>query len=340
MLPASVNADPPSDAEAKRALELAEEMAAKVAAAKAKEADAMRQLQRQELELAKLLEAQRAAELELTEKARVLMEKRQLLQDEARAMKERAGQSIVDKPTSPNGALQEAAIRETVAQLFDLRYDAQAARIVGLKAELEALEQQLAKRKQNRDAIIDQRVIKLLGQASTKVAGDSPVVDEDPEKLSREGWRLWRNRDLPASIEKFKSAVQLDPKNANSWNGLGWACLNSGLPEDAEKCFAKAVALEPDHLAALNGVGQVMRAFGKSKEAIKALEKATQAVIDKVGEERTVKNGMTASWISLIQVLVDEKQYDEARDWIKRYQRYDAKNEMVAELAESIPEAS
>lgn len=91
--------------------------------------------------------------------------------------------------------------------------------------------------------------------------------------LSNEGWAAWQQQDLSRAAGKFKEAVEVDPRNANAWNGLGWAQMNSGDASEAQKSFEKCVAVEKSHPAALNGLGVI--AFNR-KEFDKA-EKSWQA---------------------------------------------------------------
>jgi len=77
----------------------------------------------------------------------------------------------------------------------------------------------------------------------------------DADALAKQGWALWQSGDAEAAQAKFAAAVELDPHNANTWNGLGWSRLRSGKHKEAEQAFAEAVKLEPEHGAALNGLG-------------------------------------------------------------------------------------
>ena len=40
---------------------------------------------------------------------------------------------------------------------------------------------------------------------------------------------------MDEAVEKFKRAIELDPKNENAWNGLGWASFNSGNSPEAQQ---------------------------------------------------------------------------------------------------------
>ena len=63
----------------------------------------------------------------------------------------------------------------------------------------------------------------LIGNAATTAGAD----DDQAAALAQEGWALWQRGEAEAAQLKFASAVELDPKNANTWNGLGWSRLRS-----------------------------------------------------------------------------------------------------------------
>ena len=85
---------------------------------------------------------------------------------------------------------------------------------------------------------------------------DEEAKIERAEELAAQGWQLWQQRKLGEAATQFEQAVQLDPDSANTWNGLGWARLNSGDGQAAIKAFEKCVEIEPEHPAGLNGLGQ------------------------------------------------------------------------------------
>jgi tetratricopeptide (TPR) repeat protein len=136
---------------------------------------------------------------------------------------------------------------------------------------------------------------------SQAVAGDS---EEKAAQLSAEGWQLWQKQSLRPAIEKFEAAVKLDPKNANAWNGLGWANFNNGDSDAAQKAFKKVVLLEPSHPAALNGLGQIALSQRNYPEAEKyLLEAAPQA---------------SAAWYGLAKLYLLSGKYGDAEKWIQK----------------------
>ena len=104
-------------------------------------------------------------------------------------------------------------------------------------------------------------------------AVDAEQITEDPNvTLSRkltddDGWPLLKSGKLAEAEAKFKQAIELNPRNATAWSGLGWSQFNAGKGDEAIHAFDKAVKLEPDHLSALNGLGQIYLSQGKYSAA-------------------------------------------------------------------------
>ena len=105
-------------------------------------------------------------------------------------------------------------------------------------------------------------------------------------------------------MKDFEQAVELDPKNVNAWNGLGWARFNLGERRSADQAFTKAIELEPMLPAALNGLGQISLAERKYDEAEKYLLKgAPQA---------------SAAWYGLARLYLLQGKYDDAAKWAQK----------------------
>lgn len=100
---------------------------------------------------------------------------------------------------------------------------------------------------------------------------------EKAEEFNKDGWELWKKRDLEAAADRFQQAIELDPSNTNAWNGLGWSRFHSGDFNNAKVAFQRCIELEPAHPAALNGLGQMALTQGNLDEAEPYLLKAAQA---------------------------------------------------------------
>lgn len=80
-----------------------------------------------------------------------------------------------------------------------------------------------------------------------------------------------RAGDLASAAADFRRAVDLDPKYASAWNGLGVALRQSGDGDGANAAWAKAVELKPDFGYALYNLGLGLLGKGDKAGALKCL---------------------------------------------------------------------
>ena len=120
-------------------------------------------------------------------------------------------------------------------------------------------------------------------------------------QLTREGSQLWQAQRLDEAIAKFNQAGKLDAKNAEAWNGLGWASFNSGKWPEAERAFQSALALDANHPGALNGLGQLYLAQKKNDLAETFLLKAAPRA--------------PAAWFGLARLYLLQGKFDRAEEW-------------------------
>jgi beta-lactamase regulating signal transducer with metallopeptidase domain/Tfp pilus assembly protein PilF len=141
-----------------------------------------------------------------------------------------------------------------------------------------------------------------------------PAVSE-ADKLAAEeqaatGWRLWRQGKLPEAEAAFKKALEKNPNEANTWNGLGWTQFNQGKPLNAKKSFEECLKRDPKQAAALNGLGWIAKGAGKPDEAIGYWKRAVAAVPE-----------ATAALAGLARTYMEQKNYKEAErvfeQWLK-----------------------
>lgn len=165
------------------------------------------------------------------------------------------------------------------------------------------------------------------GVQLAEAARPSREAQQQAEGLSAEGWELWQKRQLADAAKKFEEAVELDPTNANAWNGLGWALFNGGQGNRALEAFEKCVKLVPKHPAGLNGLGQVYLSQGDLQQAEKYLKKAAPQA--------------PAAWYGLARINLLRGNFKEAKIWAEKIVQGGgadpvAKQMLVAAVAEEL----
>ena len=150
-------------------------------------------------------------------------------------------------------------------------------------------------------------------QQDTVDTANKPLAQETAEakidvaksaQVAGEGWVLWQKQQFAAAVEKFKQATELNPDNANAWNGLGWASFNGGDSNAAQAAFHRVIELEPKHPAALNGLGQIAFFSRKYDEAEKYLLKAAPQA--------------PAAWYALAKLYLLQGDYPAAAKWTRK----------------------
>lgn len=95
-------------------------------------------------------------------------------------------------------------------------------------------------------------------------------------KKAQEGWKRFMSGNSPEGEPLFQEATELDPKNANAWQGLGWSQWAQGKGDDAKKSFEICLTLDKRNTAALNGLGQIAQAAGDTDKAIEIWTEGTK----------------------------------------------------------------
>ena len=154
--------------------------------------------------------------------------------------------------------------------------------------------------------------------ASPSVKVPSAADKQAAERLSSQGWKLWRERKLAEAEKLFQQAVAKDPTNANAFNGLGWSQFNQGMALNAKASFEKCLAVESNHAAALNGLGWIAKNQGQTEEALGHWQQAVEAA----PTATAALNGLTQTYMEL-------KQYDEAAKYYELWYEVDPDNSDV-----------
>ncbi len=77
-------------------------------------------------------------------------------------------------------------------------------------------------------------------------------------------------------VEQFRKIVQLDPKDPVSYYGLGSACIEDSLWEEAVDSFRKALALKPDYTAVFPLLADSLQKLGRMDEVKEVLRKGLE----------------------------------------------------------------
>lgn len=228
----------------------------------------------------------------------------------------------------------EQQVRLEVQNQFETRLNQLQKRVSKMEMALLRIKEEVKALEANADDLIAKRVAELMngGEASSSSIALNSAEDVPASVLSAEGWAAWRKQDYPVAWTKFQAALAKEPEQVRSLNGLGWAQLSLRDYEDALKTFEKTLAIDPKVSGATNGIGQCLIALGRLDEAADQLTKATEEIIEQYGEAKVVKQGMTASWLSLIRTHVKLGQTEEAVRWCNRYLAHKSDDAMVLGL--------
>ncbi len=107
-----------------------------------------------------------------------------------------------------------------------------------------------------------------------------PAVKHDvkgSQNATAAAWRLFMQGNFAEAEPKFQEGVRLNSKNANAYQGLGWAQTNLGKSEEAKETFARCLELDPKNAAALNGLGMLAKEEGDDAKMIEYWERGAKA---------------------------------------------------------------
>lgn len=113
------------------------------------------------------------------------------------------------------------------------------------------------------------KTLKLLTQVTT-------LMPENKFGWYQFGVVLNNNSDREKAIVAYQQAIQLDPKWAHPYNGLGNIYRDLNRHKEAIIAFQKALQIDPRNAYAHIGLGTVFRALERYEDAILAYQKAIQ----------------------------------------------------------------
>jgi len=82
-------------------------------------------------------------------------------------------------------------------------------------------------------------------KATAAAAQARSVGVEDPVIVFNLGAESWNRKDYAKAADYFRHATELDPNFALAWKNLGYACVNLGNTEEAQKAFKTYLELSP-----------------------------------------------------------------------------------------------
>jgi tetratricopeptide (TPR) repeat protein len=100
------------------------------------------------------------------------------------------------------------------------------------------------------------------------------AVNHDNEHKQRAAEESDLNIEL--EIPKLKRLVQVNPRNAVTWNTLGNLYKSAGLYREAIMAYQQATSIDPDKAEYYHNLGMVYGAEGRDEDAIIALQKVLE----------------------------------------------------------------
>jgi superkiller protein 3 len=131
---------------------------------------------------------------------------------------------------------------------------------------------------------------------------------------------------LEEAIAAYQQAIQLDPKDATPYNGLGNALSEQGKLEEAIAAFQQAIQLDPKDALPYNGLGIALYKQGKLEEAIAAYQQALNLPDDTTGVPTTAH---TLAHNNLGRLLQSQGKLAEAIEEFKKATQIDPKFEFA-----------
>ncbi|MEE2789867.1 MAG: tetratricopeptide repeat protein [Myxococcota bacterium] len=163
---------------------------------------------------------------------------------------------------------------------------------------------------------------------------------EDARVYDAIGYIRRSEKQLDSALAAFRKVTDLTPDDPRAWNELGLTAQAAGQTEDAEQAFRSAVVLNPDYRIGLVNLANALQQLGRHDEAETYYAKAdalaphlaliannrgrnaqAQRKIAKAklhfGEASKRDVMDTISRFNLALLAYDQRQFREARTWLK-----------------------
>lgn len=126
--------------------------------------------------------------------------------------------------------------------------------------------------------VIESDILRELGQQETafKVLDDALLkYRDDHDLLYAQAMAAERINRLDAMEKSLRRLMNLDPKNANAYNALGYSLADRNLRlDEAQKLIEEALRLQPESAHIIDSMGWVMFRRGQIESALRHLIKA------------------------------------------------------------------
>ncbi len=107
-------------------------------------------------------------------------------------------------------------------------------------------------------------------------AGIEAILDEAMKKIavarSKEAHRMFKKRDYPGALSRYREAHELDPQSPEIANSLGYIYYLLGNPEEAERLYRWAMALDPERFIAYLNLADLLSEYYPEPERLKEAE--------------------------------------------------------------------
>lgn len=109
----------------------------------------------------------------------------------------------------------------------------------------------------------------LTASATSEALGQAGGMTIKPQsvELAESGYRALAGGKTNDAIDRFETALAVDPKNDRAFIGMARAAQAQGLPGKAVKFYREALSLDPNDLVALEGQGVALVERGSTTRA-------------------------------------------------------------------------
>ena len=90
----------------------------------------------------------------------------------------------------------------------------------------------------------------------------------------QQGNEFFSKGSYEVALDCYNKSIELDPRNAVSWNNKGLALYYLGKYNETIRAYEKAIEIDPQYADAWGGKGDALRILGEYNESVKAYENA------------------------------------------------------------------